>query len=143
MNIQKVIVSKGYYPFDIPKVEEKYKCSYIGDFCIKDKYGNWTNNPIAIFYQENPKIELGHSHYMGLFSYYDDRISICNGESAFSEPLTGVLTDSGYILVSCYRHHYNNEGNDFIDGGRDYIRCNENAKLVKVIINKDKLEINE
>jgi hypothetical protein len=47
---------------------------------------------------------------------------ITNAESAFSDLITGILTDDGEVIVSRYRRDFVLKGNYFVDGGRDYIR---------------------
>jgi len=62
---------------------------------------------------------------------------ITNAESAFSEPITGLLTENGEVIVSRYRHHCVIKGSYMIDGGRDYLRTSGNSadgKLVKVTV---------
>ena len=62
---------------------------------------------------------------------------ITDAASAFCEPITGLLTDDGEVLVSRYRHDYVEKGPYMIDGGRDYLRTSGNAtagKLVEVTV---------
>lgn len=139
--------SKGYYPFDIKKCEEKYNAKYIGDFQTKRKDGSWNEKPCAIFYVENPDINKGHSNYLGLFAkYITDEYSellITNGLSAVEEPFTAIQADNGEYVISSYRHDYrvSNDGSVMIDGGRDYNRYTSDKKLVNLKLNKDKFEI--
>lgn len=143
--------NRNYYVLNISEIEKQYKVEYIGDFSIKDKHGVYTTKPISIFYQENPKTELGHSNYMGLYCTYKyvdheittDKLFICDGKSAFEEPLTGVIADNGQIIISCYTHDYviSDDDSVFVDGGRDYLKTNIDAKIVKIKINKNKFEI--
>ena len=142
-----IIISKNYYPIDIKKAEEKYNAIYIGDFCLKDRSGNWREKPSAIFYAKDPDRNKGHTNYLGLHLTYKiveeemiiDKMYITNGESAFEEPLVGLQTKNGDILISCYRHHYNEKDGEFIDGGRDYQRYSPPATFVNIGIKEDKL----
>lgn len=62
---------------------------------------------------------------------------ITDAASAFSEPITGLLTDDGEVIVSRYRHDCVQKGPYMIDGGRDYLRTsgsNTDGKLVKVTV---------
>lgn len=151
---ERIRVHKGYWSFDIPKIEEKYKAKYIGDFSLKSKEDWWHDKPCAIFYVENPDTSKGHSHYFGLFIIYhdlenleDNSVFITRGDSAFSEPLTGIRADNGEVIVSCFPHHYieSLDNSVMIDGGRSgYLRYRgDKERLVKIIINKDKLEISD
>ena len=131
-------------PINVEVIEEKYNAVYIGDFCLKTTDGGWSEFPIAIFYQPNPDIEAGHTNYFGIFVNEHHQIIITNGESAFSEPINGLITDNGTVIYSRYRHDYvtSKNGELFIDGGRDYCRFGgSHSRLVKLLIDKDKLII--
>lgn len=142
--------SKGYYPFDIPKCEEKYNAKYIGDFQTKRKDGTWDNTPCAIFYCENPDISKGHNHYFGLYleilsvePWKWGKMYICEGMSAIEEPFNAIQADNGEYVISSYRHDYRHstDGSVSIDGGRDYTRFTKNKTLVKLKLIKDKFEV--
>lgn len=128
----KLNISKNYQPINTQKVEEKYGAKYLGDFCVKRKNG-WSEQPFAIFYQPNPNVSLGHSHYFGMF-VESENMYITKGDSAFEEGLTGVVADDGEIVISCYRHDYrtSTDGSVFIDGGRDYTRSSVGCEFVKL-----------
>lgn len=144
-------VSKNYWGLNIEKIEKDKEAKYIGDFCLKDMKGNWTEIPVSIFYVESPDVEQGHSHYFGLYFRFIgpdfeplQTAYITKGDSAFEEPLTGIIADDGEVVISCYRHDYR-ESTDksvMIDGGRDYNRYRGHSdRLVKVGVEKDKLHI--
>lgn len=139
--------SRGYYPLNIEKCEEKYNAKYIGDFQTKRPNGSWNDKPCAIFYVENPDISKGHSNYFGLFldmvSSDSASIMITNGLSAIEEPFNAIQADNGEYIISSYTHDYRVSTDDsvFIDGGRDYIRYPLEKMPVKLIINKDKFEL--
>src|SRR5690606_37070567 len=120
----------------------KYGAKYIGDFCLKTKDKGWSEQPAAIFYQENPDVSLGHTHYFGLL-IRDGCIFITKGDSAFEQGLTGIQ-HGDEIIVSCFRHDYvkSHDGEVFVDGGRDYLRTNS-SNIVKLHIEKDKLVLDE
>ena len=130
---------------NIDKIEQKFNVKYIGDFCIKTKQSNWGNFPVSIFYQEKPKIELGHTHYLGV--YYNSLISkavLVNGESAFSKNIVGVIADNGQIVISSYRHGFitSDDESVSIDGGRDYtIITPPNRKTVHLKMINGKFKI--
>ena len=118
-------------------IEEKYKAKYMGYWAIKRDGGDWSDMPVDVFYQPNPDLSQGHSHYFGIFTVAGQGVLITNAASAFSEPITGLLTDDGEVLVSRYRHDYVEKGQYMIDGGRDYLRTSGNAvagKLVEVTV---------
>ncbi len=135
-------------PIDIDAVEETYNGTYVGDFCIKQTSGSWTETPIAIFYQPNPKVELGHTHYFGIYVSHQNQVFIMDGQSAFEDGITGAIADNGEVIFSRFRHHFttSQDGSISIDGGRDYTKLvgkidNATSRIVKLVINKDKLEI--
>lgn len=132
-------------PINIPAVEKRYGAQFVGDFCIKTKSNGWSEEPIAIFYQPNPDVSKGHKHYFGLF-VRGDVIYITDGTSAFSEPIVGLVTRSGEVIFSRYRHDFVQREGIFIDGGRDYVRCGGDiagVKRVHVVPNGAKLEVVE
>lgn len=148
-----IIVTKNYHPINSANIEEKFKVSYIGDFCIKSENGDWSNTPVSIYYQENPNISLGHTNYLGVgVDYIFDgenmipaKIYLTNGESAFSEGLIGVVADNGDIIVSCYRNDAKTspDGSVKIDGGRDYVKTSTDAEIVKLKVLKGKIVLDE
>lgn len=107
----------------IRNVEGLRDATYMGFWCTRTPSENgWYDTPVDVFYQPNPDVHAGHSHYFGLF-YKNDKLYICDAKSAFSEPITGVITDDGEVIVSRYRHDYVTKGDHMIDGGREYVRC--------------------
>ena len=126
----------------IPKLEEHYKSKYMGYWTTKRKDGEWNDDPVDVFYNPNPDTSKGHSHYFGLFMK-DHKVMITNAESAFSEPIVGVVAEDNEVLVSRYRHDYSEKGDAFIDGGREYYRYNPDFPLVNVTIDNDSFLISE
>lgn len=135
-------MKKNYYGFDIKKVEEKYLGSkYIGDFEIS------INKPVlAVFYQPNPKTELGHSNYFGLFvDPLNQRVYIVNAKEILNKEYPGIKLPNGKYLKSTYTHDYKekliNDVFYMIDGGGQYY-CRYSPldiKIEKFIVKKDKL----
>ena len=120
----------------IADIAKHYGAKYMGPWSILQKSG-WTIDPVDVFYQPNPDVSKGHSHYFGMFRTFEGQVMITKAESAFSEPITGLLTDDGEVIVSRYRHDYVTKGPYMIDGGRDYLRTSGNTadgKLVKVTV---------
>lgn len=137
---------KSQQPIYIHQVEERYDAKYVGDFCIKTKMG-WTPTPAAIFYANHPDISKGHTNYFAVFVDPFNNIAITCGDSAFSEPISGLITDDGTVIFSRYGHDFRSAPDgSFIDGGRDYCRYGGDItknKLVTLSINKDKLVIDK
>lgn len=106
----------------IKKIEDIKGAKYMGYWCTKHSKGFWNEQPVDVFYQPNPDLEQGHSHYFGIF-LLNDSVFICDATSAFSETIGGIMCEDGEVLVSRYRHDYvTKEGGYMIDGGRDYLR---------------------
>ena len=125
-----------FSPDAIAVIEKQYGAKYMGYWAIRLESG-WSDTPVDVFYQPNPDVSKGHSHYFGMFRTFEGQVMITNAESAFSEPITGLLTDDGEVIVSRYRHDYITKGPYMIDGGRDYLRTSGNTadgKLVKVTV---------
>lgn len=105
----------------ITKIAEMYKAKYLGYWSIRRESG-WTDEPVDVFYQSNPDTSKGHSHYFGMFVTREGKAMITNAESAFSEPIVGIQTSDGEVIISRYRHDYVTKEDYMIDGGRDYVR---------------------
>ncbi len=120
--------------------EEKYKsgkAKYVADLCVKDKYGNWGNEPAAIFYQETPP-DPNFSNYFAIIVRGNDAY-ILDGSSAVSEPITGAVAQNGEVIFSAYRNDFkqSKDGSVFIDGGRDYLRTNaSNIVAINIVDGK-------
>lgn len=126
----------------IELVEEKYGARYIGYWTVRNKKGNWTEEPVDCFYNPDPNLDRGHSNYFGMFTM-DGNVYIVNAESAFETPITGILLESGECLVSRHRHDFVEKDGCFIDGGRDYCRVGGTGKLVKIWCKDGKFDIKE
>lgn len=131
----------------IKMVEHMYKAKYLGPWCKKVKNG-WSDVPVDVFYQPNPDLSQGHSHYFGLYLAADGGIFITDAASAFSEPINGILCPDETVIVSRYRHDYVVHGGFFIDGGRDYTRSgfpnkNELPRYVTVTVKDGNFEFTE
>jgi hypothetical protein len=119
----RINVGECTVPIDIKKVEELKNATYVGDFCIRTKSGNWSESPVAVFHVENPPEGFG--HYFGMFmSVLDDRLMITDASSAFEKPISGIASSTGEVIYSRYRHDFRSlpNGEGSIDGGRDYAK---------------------
>jgi hypothetical protein len=115
-------------------IENHYSAKYLGYWAVKwsERLG-WSSTPVDVFYQPNPDVSKGHSHYFGMHISERGDVMISNAESAFSEPITGMLIEGGEVIVSRYRHDYVSKNGCWIDGGRDYIRTS-GGEFVKITI---------
>lgn len=108
----------------IKKAEELYGAKYMGFWSTKrSDNGGWNDTPVDVFYQPNPDTEKGHSHYFGLYKQMlTGVLYITDAKSAFSDPILGIETEDGEVIVSRYRHDYVEKDKYMVDGGRDYFR---------------------
>jgi hypothetical protein len=120
-------------PNDIPNLEKLKDATYMGYWCTKSPSGNWNESPVDVFHVANPDTSKGHSPYFGLF-YRDDTLLITDAQSAFSEPIVGILCFNKEVIVSRYRHDFIQRNDAFVDGGRDYVRSSSPATRVLVTI---------
>lgn len=120
-NIKPYIINYPYHNLNIPAIEQNYGVKYMGPWCVKDRNGNWSEIPVEIFYQPEPFFEKGHSHYLGVFIRHGN-VYLTDGQSAFSDPIAGIMVAQNEVVVSRYRHDYRERGGAMIDGGRDYVR---------------------
>lgn len=127
---------KPYYFTEkgISKIEEMRDAIYMGYWCGKTKDGGWANRPLDVFYQPNPDVDAGHSHYFGLI-VQDDRLLITGADSCFSEPMQGIVEDD-VVYVSRFRHDFvRTPSGSSIDGGRDYTKTSVPVDTVEVVVN--------
>jgi hypothetical protein len=117
----------------ITRAEAHYGAKYMGYWVTKKPDGQWNETPVDVFYQPNPDLSKGHSHYFGMHRNGRNFPMITNAESAFSETIVGFLTDDGEVIVSRYRHDFVQKDVHFIDGGRDYTRASV-GKFVNVTV---------
>ena len=121
-------------------VEKAKNATHMGYWCAKTQSGSWGEEPIDVFYQPNPDVSKGHSHYFGLFAQFGI-MYIAKADSCFSKPILGALIeDTGEVLVSRYRHHFEARGPVFVDGGRDYFRHSVPIVEVEVSVNGPEFE---
>ncbi|NBX51922.1 hypothetical protein EBT25_18785, partial [bacterium] len=112
-------------------------------WCTKSPAGYWHESPVDVFYVANPDRSKGHSNYFGMFVNERGNVMICNAESAFSEPITGVLCDDGEVLVSRYRHDFVTKGEISVDGGRDYTKTSGNVTYINVTVVDGEFQFDE
>ena len=115
----------------IKKAEELYGAKYMGYWCTKRSDGEtWNENPVDVFYQPTPDLEKGHKYYFGLL-IQSGSLYITDATSAFSDPITGIETNDGEVIVSRFRHDYVEKDEYMVDGGRDYFRTS-GGPVVKI-----------
>jgi len=125
----------------IQKIEEKYGAKYMGYWCTKSPRGHWNESPVDVFYVENPDTSKGHTNYFGMF-VRDESVYITEASTAFSDPISGIPTDDGEVIVSRYRHDCVTKDGRMIDGGRDYVRSSMHP-TVRITVDGDRFVITE
>ena len=76
----------------IERIEEMRDAVYMGFWCGKTKAGSWAEKPLDVFYQPNPNVEAGHTHYFGLIlNPLTKDVMITDASSCFAEPITGLV----------------------------------------------------
>lgn len=154
MNSEKIVQHKGYrinygpneVPIDIAKVESKYQAKYVGNFCLPTVGGGWGEQPVAIFYQENPP-PIAQSNYFGLFDR-GSHLLITDGAKAMPETgIDAIVSEDGEVLFSRYRHDFRTSKDKTvsIDGGRDYTKLSyepgNSVRTVTLRLEKDQLVV--
>ena len=117
--------------FDEDKIEEFYtkKDGVLVKYVCTTELNGYPCGDV--FYRETPHPEFGNRYFI-LFSYNPDGIRIANADP-IEELSFGMIQDSnGTYHYSSARHHYNVVDNNFIDGGRVYIRTSAIYKVFKV-----------
>lgn len=122
----------------IENAEKHYNAIYVTDMCIRDKHGNWSEQPVSIFWVEKPE-KPEYSNYLGIFMAFNDNgrnsVYLTNAISATEEPFYGVMADNGEIIYSRYRHDYrvSEDKTATADGGRDYFRGNGQSVRLQIV----------
>jgi hypothetical protein len=136
---------KPYWGFNVTDIEARRKCKFVGEFCVKDQRGNWTEEPLAIFWQEIPPVP-GYSHYFAVrISHFDNQVYISSGASVEGLRMTGIVADNGEVIYSRYRHDfvYSTDRTVFVDGGRDYVKSSMHGRRVTIVLHGPDLIIEE
>lgn len=114
-------------------VEESTNTKYVNFYDIgggKEMY---------VFYQEDPRTDLGHSNYLGVFIKPDRSVWFTNAKSV-AEQSYPALKEDDEIIVTRYTHDFvQNSKGHFIDGGLDYVRTN--ANLTGHVVVRDGQEV--
>ena len=126
---------------NIKEIENHYGVSYINFYDIPGR------DHVHVFYQPNPNLDLGHSHYMGVILKTIDlegtqEAYLCNAKT-IEDALYNAVKVGDEFIVSRYRHDYKELGGAMIDGGLDYARYNPNFPVTHVMRIVDGKEVFE
>jgi hypothetical protein len=93
---------------------------YVGQFPLRDNRGEFTDFHAEVFYEPNPKTELGHSNYFAV--YPRDGVAYITGASHVEKLLLAVYEDKeGDLIYSRFQHDFRSfeskTGKIMIDGG--------------------------
>lgn len=144
-----MIIDKGgrYYPqINVEAAEGQYSATYICDLAILGPNKCWNETPVMVFYQPNPDVSKGHSHYFGLFPHRGG-IAIVDAASVAGIPMLGIVDQShstmkehndpeGVVVFSRFKHDYvpTEDHSAAVDGGRNYIKRIGLAKEVWLVV---------
>jgi hypothetical protein len=115
-------------------IEHNYHAKYVGEFCLRNRDNSWSESPVAVFYQPDPDVSKGHTHYFGIFKRSDGVALITNASSAAEVDIQGIQYGDE-IIYSRFRHDCRSDstGSVFVDGGRDYLRWGGDMDHAKVV----------
>jgi hypothetical protein len=118
--VTEVKIRQPKAPEWIKTAEQRYGGKYIGLYDLPDREG-----PFHVFYQPNPDVSKGHSHYFGLFTRHLDptHLYITNAASIVGAKFPAVRLSNGVVITSRYVHDYVEIGGAMLDGGLAYTRC--------------------
>jgi hypothetical protein len=123
--------------------EKHYNASFIGDWALPLKSGNWSS-PAAVFYCPEPDKSKGHSDYFAIVEKQsvistpdkpDYQMYILSAAFIKYKVLTGAYSQflnkstnetELQVVYSCHVHDYVVTSNEevMIDGGFDYVKTN-------------------
>lgn len=104
---------------------------YLGRWAVQTTTGGWSENPIDIYWFDNPEKHSLRNKLLGF--YFDPMLSLigqesirmANVESSFVERYFPCFIEDDIIYISKYRHDFvKSPSGVYIDGGRDYVRSN-------------------
>lgn len=129
-------------PKGVKQVERAYDAKFIGHWCARLADGTWSQQPLDVFYVEEPDFEAGHSNYFGITVRGNDTL-ITNAASCFEEPIIGFLSKGKEVVVSRYRHDYQERSDGTVDGGRDYLKMQVGCILIGVEVKDGEFTFNQ
>lgn len=144
--VQKPLKGHFFSEQSIKKAEEHYQAKFVDTFDLG--YG-----PVDVFYNPNPDVSKGHSHYFALrYLYVKDAVYISDGSKVLELSLNGFRADSGEIVFSRHRHDYrtSQDGTVSVDGGVDYFRTSVHSnssgisfdeRVVRLKVIEDRVEV--
>lgn len=111
--------TKGYFlsENDVKRAEQHYQSKFVDTFEL--------GRIVDVFYNPNPDVAKGHSHYFGLhINPINGLLYVSNAEGVLKQHISGLVSDDGEVVFSRHRHDYrvSEDGSVSIDGGRDYLR---------------------
>lgn len=128
-------------------VEEQYDAKYIGQFCLKNRDGNFVNDGAFVFYQKKPH-PRGSNYFaiihrptipeLGLIG----GVYITNAISVTEREWFGALVGKE-VVYSAYRHDYQSHNGAIADGGADYFKSNTAGIPVKFKIQDGKIYLTQ
>jgi hypothetical protein len=88
---------------------------FVGQFPLKTRDG-FTDWAVDVFYEPNPRKDLGHGHYFAL--YVDDgKVMITGADHVETLEFTVIETEQYGFVFSRFQHDFRTFGDISIDGG--------------------------
>ena len=105
----------------VGEVRKRYPTAkYVGQFPLQARDGNFTDFHADVFYEPNPKTELGHSNYFAVY-VRDDRAYITNAKHVETLMLSVFEDRDGNYIYARFQHDFRSfktaDDNIGIDGG--------------------------
>ena len=137
---ERVVIDPDFFSKEfIEAVEETYDAKFVCESEISDVI-------VALFYTDK-KHPVSGSHYFAVYQkpgeYGKNTTYITNGQPVADDSFTGIRANDGEVIYSHYRHHMNTSSDEtvWIDGGREYVRCNDPHSLVGLTVDGPELTV--
>lgn len=93
---------------------------------------NASDVPVDVFYRATPHPKFG-NRYFGLFYHPFRECTMITNADSIEELEFGMIQVDGTYYYSQTHHDYKTVGDQFIDGGRQYIRSSGDTTIFKVV----------
>lgn len=122
--------------FSIEAIERLKNARFLGVFPIKG--GNF---PFLVFYQEEPHTR-GSNYFAVYLPPFSDTPYITDAKEVEGRYHPAFISKDGVnVVYSAYRHDFQSDQGDTIDGGLDYLKTNvkEPERLTNIVIRNGKI----
>lgn len=137
----RITLGKPHHVLDHAAVEALHRARYITDLTVWVGSGEWTDEPLAVFWVADPA--AGASHYLGILPERRAGILRTNDAASVADGFwLGRMADDGEVIFSRWRHDWrqSQDGSCWVDGGRDYGRGG-GGKRIRLRLVRSEFEI--